>query len=378
MKAPRFGLEKGVKPTTDLMLLTLLVFLPLLGLVVLFSASYFKGETLANNPWFFVQRQAVLLVVGAFVAWFLSHVSWESVRKAVPILLLANFILMLAVFLPIWDVGTVLGARRWIVKFGFSFQPSELAKLTVVLYLASMFAKKQNELDDWKHSLLPPFAFSFLFVLLTLLQNDYSTSMFILFVILVMFFLAGVKLRYFVIVLALAGVLGVIGVLSAPYRMERFTSFLKPDHDVSGASYQITASRAALTDGGFWGKGFGAGTHKLGGIPEVHNDFIFAAFAEETGYWGVLAIFLLFGLLAWRAWSCALAHPDPFARMAGVGITVFLTYQMLINTAVVVGAVPATGVTFPFFSYGGSSIVVSLAMGGLLLNLSRRSSEVAA
>ena len=372
---PRFHLEKGTKTQTDLLLLAVLTFLPALGLVVLFSASFFKGETLAHNPWFFVQRQFFLLVIGSVLAWYLSHVSWAAVRKAVPWLLLISFVLMLMVFLPIWDAGNILGARRWIVKFGFSFQPSELVKLVVVLYLASMFAKKQKELDDWKHSLLPPFGLSFAFVLLALLQNDYSTSMFILFVILNMFFLAGVKLRYFWVVLGFAAILGVVGVLAAPYRMERFASYLTPNHDLMGSGFQVTASKAALMDGGFWGKGFGAGVHKLGGIPEVHNDFIFAAFAEETGFWGVVGIFGIFALLGWRAWTLAWRQEDPFVRMAGTGITTFLVYQMLINTAVVVGAVPATGVTFPFFSYGGSSIVVSMAMAGLLLNLSRQTRE---
>src|SRR5262249_33989234 len=156
----------------------------------------------------------------------------------VPALLGVSALLMLAVFLPVWDAGEIYGARRWIVKFGLSFQPAELAKLTVVLYLASMFAKKDGQLNDVGRSLLPPFSVSFVFVGLTLLQNDYSTAMFLLFVILVLFFLAEVRLQYWLVVLGCAVALGVVGILAAPYRLERVMTFLSPDRDPSGASFQ--------------------------------------------------------------------------------------------------------------------------------------------
>lgn len=355
----------------DLLLLLALVLLVGLGVAVLFSASYFKAERLSGSPFYFLQRQLALLALGAAAAWLVSRLDLDWLRRQVPALLLLSLVLMVAVFLPVWDAGEIYGARRWIVKFGFSFQPSELAKLTVVLYLASMFAKKSDDLDNVGHSLLPPFAMSFLFVILTLLQNDYSTAMFLLFVILVLFFLAEVKLRYWFTVLGFALGLGVLGVLLAPYRLERVLTFLSPARDPGGASFQTQAARDALAAGGLFGSGFGAGTHKLGGIPEVHNDFILAALGEETGFWGVTLLFVLFGLLAWRGFEASLRQEDPFRRILGLGLTTFLTFQMLINAAVVVGAVPATGVTLPFVSYGGSSVVISLIMGGLLLNLSR-------
>ena len=356
---------------TDLLLLTDLVLLVGLGTAVLFSASYFKAERLSGSPYFFLQKQLLLLTLGGGGAWFLSRLNFAAIRRAVPLLLIISALLMVAVYLPVWDAGEIYGARRWIVKFGLSFQPSELAKLTVVLYLASMFAKKEGQLDDVKRSLLPPFFVSFLFVGMTLLQNDYSTAMFLLFVILVLFFLADVKLVPWFAVLGCAVGLGVVGVLAAPYRLERILTFLSPQRDPSGASFQIQAARDALVAGGFFGTGFGAGVHKLGGIPEVHNDFILASLAEETGFWGVTVVFLLFGLLAWKGYQISLAQTDPFRKITGLGVTTFLVYQVLINAAVVAGAVPATGVTLPFFSYGGSSVVISLLMGGLLLNLSR-------
>ena len=356
---------------TDLLLLTDLILLVGLGTAVLFSASYFKAERLSGSPYFFLQKQLFLLALGGAGAWFLSRLNFAVIRKAVPALLIISALLMVAVYLPVWDAGEIYGARRWIVKFGLSFQPSELAKLTVVLYLASMFAKKEGQLDDVKRSLLPPFFVSFLFVGMTLLQNDYSTAMFLLFVILVLFFLADVKLVPWFAVLGCALGLGVVGVLAAPYRLERILTFLSPQRDPSGASFQIQAARDALVAGGFFGTGFGAGVHKLGGIPEVHNDFILASLAEETGLWGVTVVFALFGLLAWKGYEVSLAQTDPFRKITGLGVTTFLVYQVLINAAVVAGAVPATGVTLPFFSYGGSSVVISLLMGGLLLNLSR-------
>ncbi len=370
-----FAPEGGRREKTDTILLFVLVLLVGLGLVVLFSASAFKGEILGNSAWYFVQKQLLLIGIGSGAAWYLSRIPLDWVRRAVPWLLLVTGLMMVSVFLPIWDVQEIYGARRWMIKFGQSFQPSELAKLTVVLYLASMFAKKEGLLNNVTESLLPPFGVSFFFVFLALLQNDYSTSMFLLFVILVMFFLADVKLAYFFTVVGAGLIVGVAGVLSAPYRLERILTFLSPDRDPAGASFQIMAARSALEAGGFWGVGLGAGIHKLGGVPEIQNDFIMASVAEENGFWGVCLVFVLFALLAWRGWEVSLAQKDVFARMLGFGITTFLVYQMLINLAVVAGSVPATGVTLPFFSSGGTSILISLLMGGLLLNLSRRRVE---
>jgi cell division protein FtsW len=363
--------EKVRAEKADFLLFLALVLLVGFGTAVLFSASYFKAERLSGSPYYFIQKQLVLLVLGGVLAWLASRLNLDLVRRWVPALLAVSALLMLAVFLPVWDAGEIYGARRWIVKFGLSFQPSELAKLTVVLYLASMFAKKDGQLNDVGRSLLPPFSVSFVFVGLTLMQNDYSTAMFLLFVILVLFFLADVKLQYWFTVLGCAIGLGVFGILAAPYRLERVMTFLSPDRDPSGASFQTRAARDALESGGFFGVGFGAGTHKLGGIPEVHNDFILASVGEELGLWGVAAMFALFGVLAWRGYAVSLNQTDPFRKILGLGLTTFLVYQVLINAAVVAGAVPATGVTLPFFSYGGSSVVISLVMGGLLLNLSR-------
>lgn len=363
--------EKVRGEKTDLTLLTVLVLLVGLGVAMLFSASYFKSERLTGSPYYFLQKQLVLLAVGVVGAWVLSRLDLDLVRRAVPGLLVVSFALMVAVFLPVWDVEQIYGAKRWIIKFGFSFQPAELAKLTVVLYLASMFAKKEGQLNDVGRSLLPPFGVSFLFVGLNLLQNDYSAAMFLLFVILVLFFLADVKIVYWLVVLGCAVGLGVLGVIAAPYRIARILTFFSPDQDPMGASFQIRAAREALVDGGLFGTGFGAGEHKLGGIPEVQNDFIMAALAEETGFWGVTVVFVLFGILAWKGYQISLAQGDAFRKITGLGITTFLVYQMFINVAVVVGAVPATGVTLPFFSHGGTSVVISVFMGGILLNLSR-------
>ena len=373
--AMAFMPEKVRREKTDLLLLTVLVLLVGLGTAVLFSASYFTAERLTGSPYYFLQKQLMLLVGGGLGAWALSWLDLDWLRKAVPALLAVTAVLMVAVFLPVWDAGEILGARRWITKFGLSFQPSELAKLTVVLYLASMFAKKEGQLNDVGRSLLPPFSVSFVFVGLTLLQNDYSTAMFLLFVILVLFFLAEVKLRYWFTVLGCAAGLGVFGILSAPYRMERILTFLSPERDPSGASFQIRAAQDALVAGGFFGTGFGAGVRKLGGVPYIYNDFVMASVAEETGFWGVTVVFVLFGLLAWKGYEVSLAQSDPFRRIMGLGITTFLVYQVLINAAVVAGAVPATGVTLPFFSYGGTSVVISLFMGGILLNLSRKPAQ---
>jgi cell division protein FtsW len=281
--------------------------------------------------------------------------------------------LMLTVLTFVPGIGRpIMGARRWLFVFGQSFEPSELVKFSIVLYLAAIFSKKQDRINDPVNSLLPPLLVVSLFVTLIYLQNDFSTAFFILLIALAMFLIAQVRVLYFILLSLLFVPLGGMLLFTKAHRVRRLMAFLNPLADPGGSGYQVIAAQTAFISGGFWGRGLGKGIKKLGGLPEAHSDFIYAVVGEEAGFIGALFVLLLFLLLAWRGYSLAMKGKDSFTRYLAFGITSTITLQALLNIAVVIGLVPATGIPLPFFSSGGSSMLLTLAMGGVLFNLSRQ------
>jgi cell division protein FtsW len=265
----------------------------------------------------------------------------------------------------------IMGARRWLVVFGVSVQPSELVKLALVLYLSSVLAKKVARMGDFVSTIVPPLIVVLLFTGLIYLQNDFSTALLVFLLSLSVLFVAHVPLHYF-LPLAMVGLpLGVVLLFSKEHRIERVASFLDPLADPSGTGFQVIAARSALVDGGFWGRGLGRGIRKLGGLPEAYSDFIFAVVGEEIGFVGVFLVIVLFCVFTWRGYAIAMRHDEPFHRYLSFGLTTAVALQALTNMLVVAGLIPATGIPLPFFSSGGSSLVVTLTMCGLLLNLSR-------
>ena len=366
----RFQAEKIDHSQADYTLIALLVLLLGFGLSTLFSASYYYGSRVFGSAEHFLYRQLVFVAAGLVIAYVLSRISLDLLRRLVPALVFVTFGLTLLTFVPGLGVET-LGARRWVVLFGQSFQPSELIKFTVIVYLAHIFSKKRDKIDDLMNTVIPPLIVSMLFIALVYFQNDYSTAFFILFLTLTMFFISRVPVGYLVFLvstmLPLAGVL----LFAKQHRVERIISFWDPAKDPLGAGYQVAASQAALINGGIWGVGFGRGVRKLGGLPEAHSDFVFAVLGEEVGFVGVLFILALFVAFAIRGYMIGMVCKDRFGYYLAFGFTTCILFQGLFNIAVVCGLVPATGIPLPFFSAGGSSILVTLAMCGLLLNLSR-------
>ncbi len=366
----RFAVERVRNERTDAVLLSLLLLLAGLGVVVMFSSSYYYGEKLTGDPYHFLKKHAVHLAVGSVLAYILSRVSIEGLHRLVLPLLAASFLLLLFTFIP--GIGSqVMGARRWIVVFGQSFQPSELAKFSLVLYLAHILGKKSDRVDDLINTVVPPLVVVIVFVTLVYLQNDFSTAVFVLLIALSMFFVAGVPIIYFIFLASTVVPLSIILLLTKEHRVQRIISFLNPQVDPVGAGYQIIASRGALVRGGFWGTGIGYGTKKLGGLPEAHSDFVFAVLGEEAGLIGVLFVLALFVTFAVRGYVICIGNPTKFGSYLAFGVTTMILAQALFNIAVVSGLVPATGIPLPFFSTGGSSAMVTLAMCGVLLNLSR-------
>lgn len=368
----RFYIERVKDERNDTTLLILLILIVGVGLGTLFSASYYYGGKRFDDPFYFFFRQMSFVGIGGVLAFIASRIPLNGLIKKTPLLLGITFILMLATFIPGLR-HSIMGANRWISLAGYTFQPSELVKLTLIVYLSAIFSKKNDRLDDVVNSIIPPLLVVLFFTALIYLQNDFSTAFFVIMVSLLLFFVAGIKFRYFLFLFSIVLPLASILVLTKEYRVRRVIAFLDPNSDPIGTGYQVIAAQNALASGDFWGRGFGMGTEKFGGLPEAHSDFIFAVFAEEMGFIGVVFAIVLFLALAVRGYALALQYEahDRFSFMLSLGLTSCLVFQALVNMAVVAGMLPATGLPLPFFSHGGSSMVVSLIMAGLLLNLSR-------
>ncbi|MBN2532455.1 MAG: putative lipid II flippase FtsW [Spirochaetales bacterium] len=355
-------------------LILILVLLIGTGISILFSASYYHAERLGKNPWYFLVKQATWILFGSLIAYFMSHISLDFVKKAIPWILLGAFILSLLTFFPV--IGEpISGARRWIFIFGQSFQPSEFAKFALVLYLAYILSRKKDNINDPVMSVLPPLIVVLVFVVIIYFQNDFSTAFFIFFIALAIFFIANIKMIYFIILGALIIPAGTILLFTKVYWVKKLIVFLSPGSDPAGTGWQILQAHTALARGGFLGKGLGKGIKKLGVLPEAHTDFIFAVIGEEVGFLGILFILGLFICFTCRGYLISFRCRDPFKYYLSFGVTSIIFFQAILNMAVVVGLIPATGIPLPFFSLGGSSIFMTLIMIGLLLNISRENKE---
>ncbi len=354
----------------DAVLMIVLFLLIGLGLSSLFSASYSWAEQLYGDPFRLIRRQALWVVVGLAAALFAYHVPLRLLRSIVPFMIVVSVGLMALPFVP--GLGEeYLGGRRWILVFGSSFQPSELVKVVLVFYLAHILDRKQNSLDDTLNSVLPPMIIVGFFAALIYLQNDFSTSMFVVFISLLVLFVARVRLRFFVglaiVVIPLAAIL----LLTREHRVLRILAFIDPNIDRFGSGYQVLAAQRALVQGGLWGRGIGQSLQKFGSLPEPHSDFVFAVMGEELGFAGVVVVLGLFAAFGIKGYQIAFTSTTVFRSLLAFGLTSMIVFQAFLNAAVVGGLVPATGIPLPFFSHGGSAIIMTLLMAGLLLNVSR-------
>jgi cell division protein FtsW len=338
------------------------------GFVTLYSASYAFAARFFMDGNYFLIRQLVFGTAGVVFFIFFSKVNLERIRKYIVFFVGIAAFLCILTFIP--GIGVErYGASRW-VKIGFvSYQPSEMVKFVLPLYLAHLLDKKEGNLDNFYSGVLPPVLVTGIFFGLIYLQNNFSTSVFIVFNAMIIFFLAGTRLRYFLAALAMIIPISALLIFTKEYRVRRLVSFLRPQWDPMGAGFQVNASRDAIISGGFLGKGIGEGTRKVANIPEIHSDFIFSSYVEESGFTGVLllfALFAFFGILGYKAaWQCE----NTFGKLLAAGLTTMIISQVILNIAVVSGALPATGIPLPFFSAGGSSLVTTLVCAGLIANV---------
>jgi cell division protein FtsW len=368
----KFSVEAaGKKAHYDHLLITSVLLLTGAGLVTLYSASYSFAELFYNDRWHFVSRQLILGGFGFVLLFIVSRSNIETLRMMIKPAVIGTIVLCLLTFVP--GIGiTKNGASRWI-KIGAwtTFQPSELVKLILPIYLAHIFDKKKNALDSFSEGVLPPTLITALFFAIIYLQNNFSTALFVALNALFIFFLAGVKMRYFLSATIILLPISFLLVLTKEHRLRRLISFISPEWEPLGAGYQVRSSITTIASGGFWGQGIGQGVRKVRSVPEIQSDFVFASYAEEAGFIGVLLFMLLFAFFAWRGYKTALKADDGFKKLLCCGLVTTIVTQALLNIAVVSGSLPATGVPLPFFSAGGSSLAATLVACGFIINVSR-------
>jgi len=364
--------KKEGKP--DYYLILLVFILSLFGLIMIYSSSVIVSYKIFGYNWYYLNKQAISLLIGIVVWFIFAKIDYRVWQKSALYLLIATIILLIAVFIP--GLGRSMGgATRWIGFGSFTFQPSEIAKLTFTIYLAAWLTKKGQGIKNFQTGFLPFIFIVSVIAFLIIKEPDMGTMSIITGIAAIMFFVAGASWQHI-----LAGALSVIVffvimIKTAPYRMQRLMVFLNPSQGNLDASYHINQAILAIGSGGLWGLGFGKSMQKYFYLPEAHTDSIFAIIAEELGFLRAIFVIIIFVLIAWRGYRIAKNAPDTFSRLLATGITSWIVFQALVNLAAISGAMPLTGVPLPFVSYGGSSLVILLAAVGILLNISKQTSH---
>ncbi|WP_423241286.1 stage V sporulation protein E [Petroclostridium xylanilyticum] len=342
------------------------------GLIMVFSASSASAFYDYNDSYYVIKRQLMWAVLGLFAMFFMAGFDYKRLnRLSVPILVV-SIILLIAVLI----VGTeVNGAQRWLGFGGLTIQPSEVAKLAVIIFFSSSLAKKKDKIKKFFTGLMPYLMILGVVAALVILEPHLSGTVVIALVSVILLFAAGARIFHFVI-LSLPAIAGlVIAVIVEPYRMRRIVSFLNPWEYKMNEGWQIIQSLYAIGSGGLFGLGLGRSRQKFLYIPEAQNDFIFSILCEELGFVGAATVLVLFLILIWRGIKIALNAPDTFGSLLATGIISLIAVQVLINIAVVTSSMPVTGMPLPFFSAGGSSLLFIMAGMGIVLNISRYSNN---
>lgn len=355
---------------TDFLFFIAVVLLCGLGFFSLYISSPFKGENLFNDSLYFIKRQAVWLLFSFVAMTLIAFVPMKLIKKCLPLMILLTIILCI---LPHF-VGIGLnsnGASRWIYIPGIgTFQPSEMAKFTVVLFLANLFNKYSSDEDDGQKNFLYPLLGLVFFCMLIFLQRDFSTGIFIFIIGFFIFIACGAKLRWFLPLFILGIVAVVFFITLEPYRINRVIAFFRPSKFQFSYGYQQMMSQRAVIEGGIWGQGAGSVLGWVGSIPEVQTDYIFAGWSNSMGFIGIASYFIAIVFFLWRGLVISLSCPDRFAAYGSFGCTAMIFIQSILNCCVVAGAAPTTGIPLPFFSSGGSSLLFSMCMCGFIMNAS--------
>jgi len=352
----------------DKLLFAVTLILLTMGLVMVFSASGIASEQIYNQPFHFLVQQALGAVGGLAMILALLSIRKPFYEQSLFIfgLLAVTFGLLVLCFL----MPTVAKTNRWISLGGIRFQPSELAKISLVLFLAWYLDRRKDKIREPRTIYVPALVIA-LFALLIMKEPDFGTALFVFFLGLILLFLGGVRPKYFIYLGAFSLPVFVYYLFAASYRLERILAFLSPDKSPQSINFQIHQSKLALGAGGLIGASLGESVQKLF-LPYPHTDFIFAILGEEMGLLGTLVTLALFVILIWRGIAISLKAPNAFSQLAAAGLTFLIGIQALLNISVVLGLGPVKGVPLPFLSFGRSSLVCNLIVIGLLLHISQR------
>lgn len=341
-----------------------------IGLVMMFSASSEAARYQYGDAYHFIKRQALWAVISIGAMFVFANIDYRKLGK-LSLLCLIGAIGSLLLVLVVGS--TIKGGQRWI-QLGFAqFQPSEVAKIAVILFFSYSLSKNPKILDKFFKGLLPYLCILGVIGALLMLQPHFSATVLIFAVGLAILFVAGAKLQHLLLIGAPAITAGIALVFTSEYRMKRVTAFLDPFKDKLGDGWQIIQSLYAIGSGGIFGLGLGRSRQKFLYIPEPHNDFIFSIICEELGFIGAAVIIMLFVILIWRGIKIAMEAQDAFGSLMAVGITALVAVEVIINIAVVTSSMPVTGMPLPFFSYGGTALLAIMCCMGIMLSISKYS-----
>ncbi len=344
-----------------------------LGLIMVYSSSAVLSNENYQNSFHFFINQSIIAGIGLILIFLMLPIRkpfYQNAYIVYGLLFLSLLLLVLCLLMPAFAK-----TNRWIQFFGLRFQPSELAKLSLILFFAHYIDRKKESMNEFQ-TLLFPLITLFLFILLIIREPDYGTALLIFLICAIMLFIAGVKLKYFLVLGSLSLGVFVFYLFQASYRMERILAFLTPAKDPQGAGFQIIQSKLAIGAGGLFGVSFGGSTQKLFFLPCSHTDYIYAIVGEELGLLGTLAILFLFLVFLWRGLVISKMAPNFFSQILAAGLTLAIFSQALLNISIVLGLGPPTGIPLPLISYGRSSLICTLFGVGILLNISQRKKNI--
>ena len=353
-----------------ILLILSVILISILGLVMITSSSYIWAEYKFNDPYKFLKTQGLFLIIGYLLLYFVSKIHYNFYYKNSSKIFLIVLILIILVIIP--GIGTIRnGSRSWFGIGSFGIQPSEFMKLAIIIFISKYLVKNEKNINNFKKTVLPILLVVGLVFGLVMLQPDFGTGVIIVMISISILFIAGVNLKFF-LKLGVLGIIGVIGlILMAPYRIKRILSFLNPWSDPLGSGFQIIQSLYAIGPGGLFGLGLGNSIQKHFYLPEPQTDFIFAIISEELGIIGCIIVVVLFLSIIINGFYIAKKQDDLFSKYLAFGITFWIAFQSLLNLMVVVGIIPVTGVTLPFLSYGGSSLLINMISIGILISIEK-------
>ena len=353
----------------DYILLMVALGLVGIGIVMVYSTSAIIAGDRFGDPYYFLRRQALYAGVGFLLMIMMMFFPYGILKRfAYPIFVL-SVLLLIAVLIP--GIGhRAGGSMRWLKISGFTFQPSEFAKLGLIIFLAYFLTKKEDRIRSFSFGFLPTILLSGLVIALVLKEPDFGAALFLTAMVFLLLFISGARVIYIASAFLLAAPVAYVLLMNAEYRYKRLIGFIRPWEDPTGASFQIIQSFLSFGSGGLFGLGLGEGRQKLFFLPAPHTDFIFSIIGEELGLVGAMGVVLLFFILTLRGIQIGISIQDKFGSYLALGITLMISLQAVINMGVVLGLLPTKGLTLPFISYGGTSLIANFIGLGILLHLS--------